>query len=112
MFDSVVFDKCCLTVIKLSTLKGPLLESNSIFAKIASLQGAVTFIAIIASPLAIFATIANFAKIASLQGATFGIQFKSPEAGDFSPVSPLHAFLGISDTFRNRIIIDMLVLRT
>ena len=54
----------------------------------------------IASPLAIFAKIANFAKIAifakiaSLQGATFGIQFKSPEAGDFSPVSPfspLHA---------------------
>ena len=46
----------------------------------------------IASPLAIFAKIANFAKIASLQGATFGIQFKSPEAGDFSPVSPLHAW--------------------
>ena len=37
-----------------------------------------------------------FAKIASLQGATFGIQFKSLEAGDFSPVSPLHAFLDIS----------------
>ena len=39
------------------------------------------------------------AKIASLQGATFGIQFKSPAAGDFSPVSPfspLHAFLDIS----------------
>ena len=34
-----------------------------------------------------------------LQGATVGIQFKSPEAGDFSPVSPfspLHAFLDIS----------------
>ena len=49
--------------------------------------------------MAIFAKIANFAKIASLQGATFGIQFKSPPAGDFSPVSPfspLHAFLGIS----------------
>ena len=42
---------------------------------------------------------AIFAKIASLQGATFGIQFKSPAAGDFSPVSPfspLHAFLDIS----------------
>ena len=54
-----------------------------------------------ASPLVIFAKIANFAKIAifakiaSFQGATFGIQFKSPEAGDFSPVSPLHAFLDI-----------------
>ena len=49
--------------------------------------------------MAIFAKIANFAKIASLQGATFGIQFKSPAAGDFSPVSPfspLHAFLDIS----------------
>ena len=46
--------------------------------------------------MAIFAKIANFAKIASLQGATFGIQFKSPQAGDFSPVSPLHAFLDIS----------------
>ena len=51
--------------------------------------------------MAIFAKIANFAKIASLQGATFGIQFKSPAAGDFSPVSPfspLHAFLDISET--------------
>ena len=41
-----------------------------------------------------------FAKIASLQGATFGIQFKSLDAGDFSPVSPfspLHAFLDVSD---------------
>ena len=40
------------------------------------------------------------AKIASLQGATFGIQFKSPAAGNFfpvSPFSPLHAFLDISD---------------
>ena len=49
--------------------------------------------------MAIFAKIANFAKIASLQGATFGIQFKSPAAGYFSPVSPfspLHAFLEIS----------------
>ena len=49
--------------------------------------------------MAIFAKIANFAKIASLQGATFGIQFKSPAAGYFSPVSPfspLHAFLDIS----------------
>ena len=47
-----------------------------------------------------FAKIAIFAKIASLQGAAFGIQFKSPAAGDFSPVSPfspLHAFLDISD---------------
>ena len=47
--------------------------------------------------MAIFAQIAIFAKIASLQGATFGIQFKLPAAGDFSPVSPLHAFLDISD---------------
>ena len=39
---------------------------------------------------------AIFAKIARLQGATFGIQFKSLAAGDFSPVSPLHAFLDIS----------------
>ena len=51
--------------------------------------------------MVVFAKIANFAifaKIASLQGATFGIQFKSPAAGDFSPVSPfspLHAFLEI-----------------
>ena len=48
--------------------------------------------------------IAIFAKIASLQGATFGIQFKSPAAGDFSPVSPfspLHAFLDISDRLEN-----------
>ena len=62
------------------------------FAKIASLQGAGTFIAIFASPLVIFA------KIASLEGATFGIHFKSPEAGDFSPFlpfSPWHAFLDI-----------------
>ena len=46
-----------------------------------------------------FAKIAIFAKIASLQGATSGIQFKSPEAGDFSPFSPfspLPAFLDIS----------------
>ena len=35
----------------------------------------------------------QFAKIASLQGATFGIQFKSPEPGEFSP---LHAFLDMS----------------
>ena len=49
-----------------------------------------TFFAIIASPLTIFA------KIASLQEATFGIQFKSPEVGDFSPVSPFHAFLDLS----------------
>ena len=51
------------------------------------------------SPLAIFSKIANFAKIVSLQGATFGIQFKSPEAGDFtpfSPFSPLRALLDIS----------------
>ena len=44
-----------------------------------------------------------FAKIASLQGATFGIQFKWPAAGDFSPVSPfspLHAFLDISERCR------------
>ena len=60
---------------------------------IASFQGAGTFSVIIASPLAIFAKIANFAKIASLQRATFGIQFKLSEAGDFSPFSPLHAFL-------------------
>ena len=49
--------------------------------------------------MAVFAKIAIFAKIANLQGATFGIQFKSPAAGDFSPVSPfspLHAFLDIS----------------
>ena len=61
--------------------------------------------------MAIFAKIANFTKIASLQGATFGIQFKSPAAGNFSPVSPfspLHAFLDISeekrtlDDFRRR----------
>ena len=94
----------------------------SIFAQIASLQGAGTFFAIIASPLAIFGKIANFAriasrqgagtffaiiasplaifaKIASLQGGTFGIQLKLSEAGDFSPflpVWPLHAFLDIS----------------
>ena len=37
-----------------------------------------------------------FAIIASLQEATFGIQFKSPEACDISPVSPLHAFLDLS----------------
>ena len=56
--------------------------------------------------MAIFAKIANFAKIAifakivNLQGATFGVQFKSPAAGDFSPLSPfspLHAFLDISE---------------
>ena len=84
----------------------------AIFAKIASLQGSGTFITIIASPLAIFAKIANFAKIAifakiaSLQGATFGIQFKSPEAGDFSPVSPfspLHAFLDISASIESKV---------
>ena len=49
--------------------------------------------------IANFAKIAIFAKIASLQGATFGIQFKSPAAGNFSPVSlfsPLYAFLDIS----------------
>ena len=49
--------------------------------------------------MAIFVKIANFAKIASLQGATFGIQFKSPAAGDFlpvSPFSPLRALLDIS----------------
>ena len=70
-----------------------------IFAKIVSLQGAGMFIAIIASPLAIFAKIAIFTKIGSLEGTTFGIQFKSPEDGDFSPFlpfSPLHAFLDIS----------------
>ena len=87
-----------------------IVENQKIFAKIARLQGSGTFIAIIASPLAIFAKIANFAKItifakiACLQEATFGIQFKSPEAGDFSPVSPfspLHAFLDISDIFTN-----------
>ena len=55
--------------------------------------GTWTFIAIIANPFAILA------KIASLQGATFGIQFKSPEAGDFSPFSPLQAFLDISGPF-------------
>ena len=65
---------------------------NTLFL-IASLQGAETFSVIIASPLAIFAKIANFAKIVSLQGATFGIQFNSSEAGDFSPFSPLHACL-------------------
>ena len=51
-----------------------------------------------ASNLNILPHIANFTKIASLQEATFGIQFKSPEAGDFSPVSsfsPLHAFLDL-----------------
>ena len=84
----------------------------SIFAQIASLQGAGTFFAITASPLAIFGKIANFAriasrqgagtffaKIASLQGGTFGIQLKLSEAGDFSPFLPfwpLHAFLDIS----------------
>ena len=50
----------------------------------------------IANPLVIFNKIANFGNIASLQGATFGIQFKSPEPGDFSPFSPLHAFLDMS----------------
>ena len=60
----------------------------AIFAKVASLQGSRRFIAITTSPLAIFAKITIYAKIASLQGDTFGIQFKSPEAGDFSPVSP------------------------
>ena len=55
-----------------------------------------TFFAIIASLLTISAKISIFAKIASLQEATFGIQFKSPEAGDFSPVSPFHAFLDLS----------------
>ena len=63
------------------------------FAKIASLQEAGTFIAIIVSPLAIFAKIANLTKIASLQGATFRIQFN---LWRFSPFSPLHAFLDIS----------------
>ena len=58
------------------------------FAKMTTLQGAGTFFAIIASPLAIFPKIANFAKIASLQGATFGIQLKLSEAGDFSPFLP------------------------
>ena len=54
--------------------------------------------------IANFAKIAIFAKIASLQGATFGIQFKSPAAGDFlpvSPFSPLHAFLDISGFSEN-----------
>ena len=55
--------------------------------------GAWTFIAIIANALAILA------KIASLQGATFDIQFKSPEAGDFSLFSPFQAFLDISGPF-------------
>ena len=60
----------------------------AILAKIArglAIMAINLFIAIIVRPLAIFS------KIASLQGATFGIQFKSPEAGDFSPFSPLLA---------------------
>ena len=106
----------CKDLFSYLLLKGPLLASSlnichildiakplAIFVKIASLQGVGTFIAIIASPLAIFAKTANFAKIASfakignLQGASFGIQFKSPEAGNFSPFSPLRAFLDISE---------------
>ena len=54
----------------------------------------------ILAKIANFTKIAIFAKIASLQGATFGIQFKSSAAGDFSPVSPfspLRAFLDISE---------------
>ena len=46
-----------------------MLKNDEYFAKISSLQGAGTFFAIIASPLAIFAKIANFAKITTLQGA-------------------------------------------
>ena len=67
----------------------------AILAKIARGLTVMVIKRLIASPLAIFAKIA---KIASLQGATFDTQFKSPEAGDFSPVLPflpLHAFLAI-----------------
>ena len=46
-----------------------MLKNDEYFAKISSLQGAGAFFAIIASPLAIFAKIANFAKITTLQGA-------------------------------------------
>ena len=46
-----------------------MLKNDEYFTKISSLQGAGTFFAIIASPLAIFAKIANFAKITTLQGA-------------------------------------------
>ena len=51
--------------------------------------------------MAISAKMAYLAKMAemALNSATFGIQFKSPAAGDFlpvSPFSPLHAFLDIS----------------
>ena len=41
-----------------------------------------------------FAKIANFAKIASLQGATFGIRFKSPEAGDFFAIFAIACISG------------------
>ena len=44
----------------------------------------------------------HFHQIASLQEATFGIEFKSPEADDFSPFSPLHAFLDISGDKRDK----------
>ena len=44
----------------------------------------------------------HFRQIASLQEATFGIESKSPEAGDFSPFSPLHAFLDISGDKRDK----------
>ena len=71
-----------VTKIRMRWQRGPLESGN---------LGTWTFIAIIANPLAILAKIAIFAKIASLQGATFGIQFKSPEAGDFSPFSLLQA---------------------
>ena len=55
----------------------------SIFAQIASLQGAGTFFAIIASPLAIFGKIANFARIASRQGAGTFFAIIAMPSGDF-----------------------------
>ena len=72
-----------------------------IFLRVRIWFGQENIMAIFAK-IANFAKIAIFAKIASLQGATFGIQFKSPAAGDFSPVSPfspLHAFLDISGKY-------------
>ena len=41
--------------------------------------------------LKLFSKQSNYGNIT--QGATFGIQLKSSEAGEFSPFSPLHAFL-------------------
>ena len=83
--------------------KGPF-GKVAILVKMAYLaKMAVCHILDIASPLAIFAKIANFAKtaifakIASFQGATFGIQFKSPEAGNFFAI---FAIACISGDFR------------